>query len=140
VSEKRTAAVGYATEATVGERRWWHGYPEGAALAVVFLASVGLLMAGMGSAPSRGPGDLTVLQVKDRIPDAIARFRLHTGQLPNKLSELAVNPGLNGWEGPYAKPEHLVDTSGNPLTYVRRGDGYTLRGKTRDGQVVDKDE
>ncbi len=52
----------------------------------------------------------------------LARFRLDCGRYPTQLEglrALTVPPeGVAGWEGPYVKPDQILDPWGHPFVYT----------------------
>ena len=52
--------------------------------------------------------DLTKPQMKP-IEDSINSYLLNCGEFPVTLNDLLVNPGINGWSGPYLKKSQLED-------------------------------
>jgi hypothetical protein len=52
-------------------------------------------------------------------------FKLETGVLPRDTSEL-LSSDVPQWNGPYAKPEHLLDSRGEPILYLRSNDSNVL--------------
>ncbi len=67
------------------------------------------------------------------IESAIDTFLLNTNYYPKTLDELIVNPGLNGWAGPYLKEKQLYDPWDNPYTYLPYKGGYDLISYGADG-------
>lgn len=83
--------------------------------------------------------DATRVQVQ-KVASAINMFRLHTNRLPSTLNELAQNPGIEGWSGPYHKT--FTDPFGDPLEYNVSGRSFEVRsnaGGTEGGPISSDD-
>lgn len=80
--------------------------------------------------------DLTKPQMKP-IEDSINSYLLNCGEFPVTLNDLLVNPGINGWSGPYLKKSQLEDPWGFEYVYVPNGTinpgGYDLISYGKDG-------
>lgn len=74
----------------------------------------------------------------ETLASKIDQYKEDVGALPPSLGALVTQPsGVNGWLGPYAKPEELKDPWQHPLVYKIPGDGgapYALICLGRDGQ------
>ena len=73
----------------------------------------------------------------ETLASKIDQYQQDTGALPPSLDALVKQPsGVNGWLGPYAKPEEIKDPWQHPLVYKIPGDGapYTLICLGKDGQ------
>jgi len=69
------------------------------------------------------------------IQDAIDLFKSDTGQYPEKLEDLMVNPGLDRWSGPYLRRDPL-DYWDQMYIYEMLGEGpypYELKTYGSDG-------
>ncbi len=55
------------------------------------------------------------------IESAIDTFLLNTGEYPVALNNLIVDPGLQGWGGPYLKEIQLSDKWSRPFIYISSG-------------------
>ncbi len=64
---------------------------------------------------------------------SIDTFLLNTNQYPKTLEELIVDPGFNGWAGPYIKASKLHDPWGNPYIYIPHPKSYQLISHGADG-------
>jgi general secretion pathway protein G len=83
--------------------------------------------------------DATRVQVQ-KVASAVNMFRLHTNRLPTNLNELAQNPGIEGWSGPYHK--QFDDPFGTPLQYTVTGRTFVIRsdaGGTEGGPISSDD-
>jgi len=70
---------------------------------------------------------------------ALDRFRLDTGRYPSTqegLNALMENPGINNWNGPYAKRKQIIGPWGNPYVYISPGlnGDYDLMSYGADGK------
>lgn len=80
--------------------------------------------------------DLTKPKMKD-IETAINTYNINCGEFPSSLENLMVNPGINGWAGPYLKPSQITDPWGFKYGYLLPGsihpDSYDLISYGKDG-------
>ena len=71
------------------------------------------------------------------VESSIDTFLLNTGMYPSTLDELIVNPGVNGWAGPYLKESQLYDPWDRPFIYEPYGtynpNSYDLISYAEDG-------
>jgi general secretion pathway protein G len=83
--------------------------------------------------------DATQVQVQ-KVASAVNMFRLHTNRLPTTLNELAQNPGIEGWSGPYHRS--FEDPFGEPLQYNVTGRDFVIKsnaGGTEGGPITSDD-
>ena len=108
---------------------------------LVVMAIIALLAALVGPKlfPKLGKGKQSAAKAQiELIGQALDQFRLDTGRYPTTqegLNSLMVNPGIDGWEGPYLKKALPPDPWGKPYQYVcpgTRGE-YDLLSYGRDG-------
>ena len=67
------------------------------------------------------------------IESVISTYLLNTGQYPQTLNDLIVDPGLPGWTGPYLKPSQIYDPWGRMYIYKINSNGYILISHGADG-------
>ena len=67
------------------------------------------------------------------VESAIDAFLLNTSSYPNSLEELVVDPGIQGWVGPYLKESQLYDPWNNPFLYSVTNNGYEIVSYGQDG-------
>jgi len=83
--------------------------------------------------------DATQVQVQ-KVAAAVNMFRLHTNRLPTTLNELAQDPGIQGWSGPYHRK--FTDPFGEPLNYTVTGRDFLISsnaGGTDGGPITSND-
>ncbi len=83
--------------------------------------------------------DATRVQVR-QIAAQVNIYRLHTNRLPTSLQDLKVNPGIQGWRGPYHQT--LNDAFGEPFIYTVSGTDFEVRsnaGGSEGGPISNKD-
>lgn len=93
----------------------------------------------IGGTQDRVNRDATQVQVQ-KVSTAINTFRLHTNRLPTTLNELAQDPGIEGWSGPYHRK--FEDPFGDPLQYTVTGRRFVVKsnaGGTEGGPITSDD-
>jgi len=105
------------------------------------MAIIALLAALVGPKlfPKLGKGKQSAAKAQiELIGQALDQLRLDTGRYPTTqegLNSLMVNPGIDGWEGPYLKKALPPDPWGKPYQYACPGTHgeYDLFSYGRDG-------
>lgn len=108
---------------------------------LVVMVIIGLLAALVGPKlfPKLGKGKQSAAKAQvELLGQALDQFRLDTGRYPTTqegLNALAVNPGIDKWEGPYLKKALPLDPWSRPYQYQSPGahDDYDLLSLGRDG-------
>jgi general secretion pathway protein G len=93
----------------------------------------------IGNTQDKVNRDATLVQVQ-KVAAAVNMFRLHTNRLPTSLNELAQNPGVPGWSGPYHRK--FTDPFGEPLKYTVTGRNFVISsnaGGTEGGPISSDD-
>ena len=93
----------------------------------------------IGGTQDRVNRDATRVQV-ETVAGAINIYRLHTNRLPSQLEDLARDPGVEGWSGPYHKT--FTDPFGDPLQYTVTGRSFVVKsnaGDTEGGPITSDD-
>ena len=82
--------------------------------------------------------DLTKSKMKS-IETAIEAYYTNCGDYPGSLQNLLINPGINGWSGPYLKADQLIDPWGFEFVYVLEGTinpgSYDIISYGKDGEL-----
>ncbi len=87
-----------------------------------------------------GKGKVSAAKTQiELLGQALDQFRMETGRYPTTqegLNALQVNPGVNGWDGPYLKKGIPNDPWGRPYHYESPGQhgDYDLYSYGADGQ------
>jgi general secretion pathway protein G len=109
---------------------------------LVVMVIIGLLAALVAPRlfPKLGKGKTSAAKAQiELLGQALDQYRLDTGEYPTTdqgLNALAVNPGVDRWEGPYLKKGLPVDSWGKPYIYQYPGTHgeYDLYSYGRDGK------
>jgi general secretion pathway protein G len=108
---------------------------------LVVMVIIGLLAALVGPRlfPKVGKGKQSAAKAQiELLGQALDQFSLDTGRYPTTqegLNALMVNPGIEGWDGPYLKKAIPKDPWGRPYNYKSPGvhGDYDLFSYGRDG-------
>ena len=68
----------------------------------------------------------TTLAIIGQMAQTVDLYYLDIGKYPTKLEDLKTNPGLDKWNGPYAK-KIKADAWGDALEYSVTGGSYVIR-------------
>ena len=78
------------------------------------------------------------LQMKN-IEMGLTSYRLYTGKYPNKLEDMLVNPGIEGWKKCIRGDKLPKDAWNNNFVYRKNGNDFTLISYGADGQPGGED-
>lgn len=115
---------------------------------LVVMVIIGLLAALVGPRifPKIGKGKQAAARAQiELLGQALDQFRLDTGRYPTTqegLTALMMNPGINGWEGPYLRKALPKDPWGKSYQYQSPGShgDYDLFSYGKDGSAGGKKE
>lgn len=99
---------------------------------MVYLMIVGILAGGIfGITKFIGRARRSTTEsVLRTVNSNIIMYRDDTGMYPNTLDDLAVNPGIKNWKGPYLDNGNPKDGWGEPIQYILKAqkgkDAYDL--------------